>query len=217
MATARPTAITVFIIDDHELVRRGLRDLLGTAPDIEVVGEAASLAEARSLATSRVADVAVVDVRLPDGSGVDLCRELRAARPELTCLILTSYSDDEALVSAVEAGAAGFVLKQVLGQDLVAAVRAVAAGGTLLHPTQVARARERIAREVDPFAVLSAREREIAELVAAGLTNPEIAARTFLAEKTVRNSVSRILAKLGVPRRAHIVRTHSAAVARSGR
>ena len=193
----------VFLVDDHEIVRRGLVDLLGSVPDLEVVGEAASVGEAMARIPGSGADVAVLDVRLPDGNGVELCRDLRAALPELRCLMLTSYSDDEALFDAIMAGASGFVLKQILGTDLVAAVRTVGAGGSLLdsRATSALMNRIRSARRDDPLAQLSEQERAVFDLIGEGLTNREIAERLFLAEKTIKNYVSRLLSKLGMQRR----------------
>lgn len=193
----------VFLVDDHEIVRRGLVDLLGSAPDLTVVGEAASVGEAMARIPSAGADVAVLDVRLPDGNGVELCRDLRAVLPDLRCLMLTSYSDDEALFDAVMAGASGFVLKQILGTDLVSAVRTVGQGGSLLDSRATAALMQRIRSErtVDPLAELSDQERAVFDLIGEGLTNREIAERLFLAEKTIKNYVSRLLAKLGMQRR----------------
>ncbi|MDT2008383.1 response regulator transcription factor [Rhodococcus opacus] len=193
----------VFLVDDHEIVRRGLVDLLGSVPDLEVVGEAASVGEAMARIPGSGADVAVLDVRLPDGNGVELCRDLRATLPELRCLMLTSYSDDEALFDAIMAGASGFVLKQILGTDLVAAVRTVGSGGSLLdsRATSALMNRIRSARRDDPLAELSEQERAVFDLIGEGLTNREIAERLFLAEKTIKNYVSRLLSKLGMQRR----------------
>ncbi|AWK71356.1 DNA-binding response regulator [Rhodococcus oxybenzonivorans] len=193
----------VFLVDDHEIVRRGLLDLFGSVPDLEVVGEAGSVAEALARLPASGADVAVLDVRLPDGNGVELCRDLRAALPALRCLMLTSYSDDEALFDAIMAGASGFVLKQILGTDLVSAVRTVGQGGSLLdsRATSALMQRIRSERREDPLAQLSEQERAVFELIGEGLTNREIAERLFLAEKTIKNYVSRLLAKLGMQRR----------------
>ncbi|MDM7490644.1 response regulator transcription factor [Rhodococcus sp. GXMU-t2271] len=193
----------VFLVDDHEIVRRGLVDLLDSVPDFTVVGEAASVGEALARIPGSGAEVAVLDVRLPDGNGVELCRKLRARMPELRALMLTSYADDEALFDAIMAGASGFVLKQILGTDLVSAIRTVAAGGSLLDSRATAALMERIraSRTADPLAELSDQERAVFELIGEGLTNREIAERLFLAEKTIKNYVSRLLAKLGMQRR----------------
>lgn len=193
----------VFLVDDHEIVRRGLVDLLGSAPDLTVVGEAASVGEAMARIPSSGADVAVLDVRLPDGNGVELCRDLRTVLPDLRCLMLTSFADDEALFDAVMAGASGFVLKQILGTDLISAVRTVGVGGSLLdsRATAALMQRMRSERTADPLAELSDQERAVFDLIGQGLTNREIAERLFLAEKTIKNYVSRLLAKLGMQRR----------------
>jgi len=187
------------------MVRRGVRDMLESAGDLDVVGEAATAAEALARMPAAKADVAVLDVRLPDGDGVALCRDLRSSDPSLACLMLTSFADDDALFGAVMAGAAGYVLKQIGGADLVAAVRVVAAGGSLLDPSTTTRMLERLRRQdaaaVDPLAVLTEQERRILELIAEGLTNRQIGQRLFLAEKTVKNYVSAMLTKLGLQRR----------------
>src|SRR5690606_38633359 len=189
--------IRVFLLDDHDVVRRGITALLGDEDDIEVVGEAATAAEAVARIPAARPDVAVLDVRLPDGSGVEVCREVRSRLPDLACLMLTSYADDDALYDAVMAGAAGYVLKQIHGSDLVGAVRTVAAGESLLDPRSTARMlrrmREQAARK-DPLSELSEQERRIFELIGEGLTNRQIGERTFLAEKTVKNYVSSVLA-----------------------
>jgi two-component system response regulator DevR len=200
----RFVATRVFLVDDHEIVRRGLADLLDDEPDLEIAGEAASVAEAMTRLPGSAADVAVLDVRLPDGNGVELCRDLMSRMPELRCLMLTSYADDEALFNAIMAGASGFVLKQVLGSDLVAAVRTVGEGGSLLDSRTTAALLSRIRRErehSDPVSALSEQERAVFDLIGEGLTNREIADRLFLAEKTVKNYVSRLLGKLGMQRR----------------
>ncbi|WP_026422710.1 response regulator [Actinokineospora inagensis] len=193
----------VFLVDDHEIVRRGVADLLDE-PDIEIVGEAASVAEALVRVPATTPDVAVLDVRLPDGTGVELCRELRSTLPDLRCLMLTSFADDEALFEAIMAGASGFVLKQVLGTDLVTAVRTVGAGGSLLDPRTTSALLDRIRRdrtESDPLADLTDQERTVFDLIGEGLTNREIGERMYLAEKTVKNYVSHLLAKLKMQRR----------------
>ncbi|APU14164.1 MULTISPECIES: response regulator transcription factor [Actinoalloteichus] len=195
---------SVFLVDDHDVVRLGLARLLEDQDDLEVVGEASSVAEALVRIPAARPDVAVLDVRLGDGNGVELCRELRSTMPELNCLMLTSYSDDEALFDAVMAGAAGFVLKEVRGSDLVTAVRVVGAGGSLLDPHTTTALLNRLRREreeTDPLHALSHQERTVLELIGEGLTNREIAQRMFLAEKTAKNYVSHLLAKLGMQRR----------------
>jgi two-component system response regulator DevR len=200
--------IGVFLVDDHEIVRRGISDLLEGEQDLTVVGEAGTVAEALVRIPVTLPNVAVLDVRLPDGNGVELCRELRSAMPQLQCLMLTSFSDDDALFDAIMAGAAGFLLKQVLGGDLVNAIRTVAAGQSLLdtHTTSALLARLRRDQEqrTDPLAVLSDQERVVLELIGEGLTNRQIAERMFLAEKTVKNYVSHLLAKLGMQRRTQV-------------
>lgn len=206
-ASRATTPIRVFLVDDHELVRRGLRDLLGTADDIAIVGEAASVDEARVAIANSAPDVAILDVRLPDGSGVELCREIRSATSSIRCLMLTSYADDEALLAAVLAGASGFVLKQILGHNLVAAVRTVGAGGSLLDPVSTAALMAKLrsgGNDADPLAELTGQEREVFSLIGEGMTNRQIAEKMFLAEKTVKNYVSRILAKLDLQRRTQV-------------
>jgi DNA-binding NarL/FixJ family response regulator len=195
--------LRVFLLDDHELVRRGVRELLEAEGDIEVVGEAATAAEALARVPALRPQVAVLDVRLPDGDGVSVCRELRSQLPELACLMLTSFSDDDALLDAVMAGAAGYVLKDIRGGDLVGAVRTVAAGGSLLDSKSTANvlARLRAKPLADPLAVLTDQERRILDLIGEGLTNRQIGERMFLAEKTVKNYVSSLLSKLGLQRR----------------
>ena len=195
--------IRLLLVDDHEIVRRGLKELLEAAGDLSVVAEASTVAEAEAVDLDLV-DVAVLDVRLPDGSGVDLCRTLRDARPDLACLMLTSFADAEALAASVLAGARGYVLKNVRGDALIGAIRKVADGETLLSEAQVDRAKERIRRQmVEDLRLesLSPQERRILELLSEGLSNREIAAEMFLAEKTVKNYVSNLLAKLGFQRR----------------
>jgi DNA-binding NarL/FixJ family response regulator len=198
-------AIRVFLLDDHEVVRRGVAELLAVEPDLHVVGEASTAAEAVARAPAARPDVAVLDVRLPDGDGITVCRELRSRLPELRCLMLTSFSDDDALFDAIMAGASGYVLKQIRGSDLVGAVRTVASGQSLLDPRATARVLDRMrsaaARTDDPLAALTEQERTVLELIGEGLTNREIGERMFLAEKTVKNYVSHLLAKLGMQRR----------------
>jgi DNA-binding NarL/FixJ family response regulator len=195
--------LRVFLLDDHELVRRGVRELLEADGDIEVVGEASTAAEALARVPALRPQVAVLDVRLPDGDGVSVCRELRSQLPELACLMLTSFSDDDALLDAVMAGAAGYVLKDIRGGDLVGAVRTVAGGGSLLDSRSTANvlARLRAKPAADPLAVLTDQERRILDLIGEGLTNRQIGERMFLAEKTVKNYVSSLLSKLGLQRR----------------
>jgi DNA-binding NarL/FixJ family response regulator len=196
--------IRVFLLDDHEVVRRGLKDLLEADGDIVVVGESGLAQEAARRIPALRPHVAVLDGRLPDGSGIDVCREVRSAHPEIAALILTSYDDDEALFSAIMAGAAGYVLKQIRGNDLVDAVRRVAAGQSLLDPAVTARVLDRLRagpEDDKALAPLTDQERRILELIGEGLTNRQIAERMFLAEKTVKNYVSSMLGKLGMERR----------------
>jgi DNA-binding NarL/FixJ family response regulator len=204
MTSPAPRKITVFLLDDHEIVRRGVRDLLESEPDIEVIGEAGTAASAVARIPALRPDVAVLDLRLPDGDGVSVCREVRSLLPELSCLMLTSFSDEKALFEAIMAGASGYVLKQILGSDLVGAVRTVAGGGSLLDPGAASRVLNRM-REMavrrDPLAELTGQERRVLELIGEGLTNRQIGERMFLAEKTVKNYVSAVFAKLGMERR----------------
>jgi len=196
--------IRVYLLDDHEVVRRGLREMLEQESDIEVIGESGSAVDAAHRIPALRPDVAVLDGRLPDGSGIDVCRDIRSVDPTIQALILTSYEDDEALFAAIMAGAAGYVLKQIRGTDLIDAIRRVAAGQSLLDPAVTARVLERIRRgpeQPDALRNLTDQERKILLLVAEGLTNREIAGRMFLAEKTVKNYVSSLLAKLGLERR----------------
>ena len=200
--SSRP--IGVFLLDDHEIVRRGVRDLLEAEPDIKVVGEAGTASSALARIPALRPDVAVLDMRLPDGDGVEVCREVRSRMPEVACLILTSFGDDEALFNAVMAGAAGYVLKQIHGSDLVGAVRTVAAGQSMLDPQAASKLMARLRgqqKKSDPLASLSPQERRILELIGEGLTNRQIGERLFLAEKTVKNYVSALFAKLGMERR----------------
>jgi DNA-binding NarL/FixJ family response regulator len=196
--------IRVFLLDDHEIVRRGLRELLESEGDIEVVGESGLAQEATRRIPALRPDVAVLDGRLPDGSGIDVCRDVRSQNPEIAALILTSYDDDEALFSAIMAGAAGYVLKQVRGNDLLETVRRVAGGQSTLDPAVTQQVLDRLRRgpEEDPaLAPLTPQERRILELIGEGMTNRQIAGEMYLAEKTVKNYVSAMLAKLGFERR----------------
>ncbi|WP_030419372.1 response regulator transcription factor [Streptomyces sp. SCSIO 75703] len=199
--------IRVFLLDDHEVVRRGVRDLLDDEPDITVVGEAGTVEQALVRVPALRPRVAVLDVRLPDGDGVSVCRELRSRMPDLACLMLTSFDDEEALLDSIMAGASGYVLKQIQGSDLVSAVRTVAAGQSLLDPSATAKLMARLRgeqekeQEPEPLPGLTDREREILALIGEGLTNRQIGQRLYLAEKTVKNHISRLLAKLGVERR----------------
>jgi DNA-binding NarL/FixJ family response regulator len=197
-------SIRVFLLDDHEVVRRGVAALLETEPDIEVVGEAGTAEQDMARIPALRPDVAILDVRLPDGDGVTVCREMRSRLPDLQCLMLTSYADDDALFDAVMAGAAGYVLKQVHGTDLIGAVRALAAGQSLLDPASTARMLARLrdrATKPDRLAGLSDQERRIFDLIGEGLTNRQIGERMYLAEKTVKNYVSTMLGKLNMNRR----------------
>src|SRR3984893_1678216 len=193
------------LLDDHEIVRRGLRELLASEPDIDVIGEAGTAVSAVHRMPALRPDVAVLDVRLPDGDGVSVCREIRSTLPGTACLMLTSYGDDQALLGAIMAGAAGYVLKQACGSDLVSAVRTVAAGGSMLdaHATQrvMERLRERMAG-ADPLSALTEQEKRVLELIGEGLTNRQISVRMILSEKTAKNYVSAVLGKLGMQRRA---------------
>jgi two-component system, NarL family, response regulator DevR len=196
--------IRVFLLDDHEVVRQGLRALLESGGDIEVVGESGLAMEAAARIPALRPDVAVLDARLPDGSGIEVCRTVRAVDPTIKALILTSYDDDEALFAAIMAGAAGYVLKEIGGQDLVGAVRTVAAGNSLIDPSLTARVLERVRNgpaTAPELADLTEQELKLLGLIAEGLTNRQIGERMFLAEKTVKNYVSSILAKLGLERR----------------
>jgi DNA-binding NarL/FixJ family response regulator len=202
-SAARPR-ISVFLLDDHEIVRRGVKELLETEPDIVVVGEAGTAESALAPIQALQPDVAVLDVRLPDGDGVSVCREIRSKMPEVACLMLTSFGDDEALFDAIMAGAAGYVLKQIRGTDLVGAVRALAAGESMLDPEAASRVMKRMRDQAvhsDPLNGLTTQERRILELIGEGLTNRQIGERMFLAEKTVKNYVSALFAKLGMQRR----------------
>jgi two-component system, NarL family, response regulator DevR len=196
--------ISVFLLDDHEIVRRGVRDLVEAEDDITVVGEASTQEQAVNRVHALDPDVAVLDVRLEEGNGIEACREIRSLHPRTACLILTSFSDDQALFEAIMAGAAGYVLKQIRANDLVDAIRRVAAGQNLLDPAVTARVLERLRRgpeEDELIARLSAQERQVLVLLAEGLTNRQIAERMYLAEKTIKNYVTSVLAKMGLTRR----------------
>ena len=198
--------IRVFLLDDHEIVRRGIRDLLWVEKSMVVVGEAATEEEALEKIPQTEPNVAVLDVRLgEDGSGIEVCREIRSNHPEVACIMLTSFADDEALFASLMAGASGFVLKQIRGSDLVDAIKKVARGESLLDSTATAKVLERLRKEpedVDPLAELTPQERRILDLIAQGKTNRQIGEDLFLAEKTVKNHVSHLLAKLGMGRRS---------------
>jgi DNA-binding NarL/FixJ family response regulator len=196
--------IGVFLLDDHEIVRRGLKDLIEAEDDLVVVGEASTAAQALARISSARPRVAVLDVRLPDGDGVTVCRDIRAGMPEVACLMLTSFDDDQALFNAIMAGAAGYVLKQIQGSDLVGAIRTVAGGESLLDPQTTARVMQRLRHRTeatDPAAGLTEQERRVLDLIGEGLTNRQIGTQMFLAEKTVKNYVSSLLTKLGLERR----------------
>ena len=204
-STARLSQVTirVFLLDDHEVVRRGVRELLESADDLEVVGEAGTAIEAMQRVPATKPDVAVLDVRLPDGTGIEVCRDLRSQMPDLKCLMLTSFNDDEALFDAIMAGASGYVLKEVRGSDLIDSVRRVAAGHSLLDPIVTARVIERLRNPPHDSLTdsLSPQESTILNHLADGLTNRQIAEQMFLAEKTVKNYVSNLLSKLGMDHR----------------
>ena len=196
--------VRIFLLDDHEVVRRGVRELLEVEDDLEVVGEAGTAEEALQRIPAASPDVAVIDMRLPDGNGVEVCREVRSRNPEVQCVVLTSFADDEALFDSIMAGAAGYLLKQIKGTDLVDAIRRVAAGQSLLDPSVTARVLERLRKgpeQDERLSRLTEQERKILDLIAEGLTNRQIGERMFLAEKTVKNYVSNLLAKLGMERR----------------
>lgn len=196
--------IRVFLLDDHEIVRRGLADLIGMQDDMEVVGEAGTAADAYTRITATRPDVAVLDVRLPDGSGVEVCRDIRSSMPDVKALMLTSYADDEALFNAIMAGAAGYVLKEIKGNDLIEAIRQVASGNSLLDPSLTQKVLERLrnGNKTDQrLAALSDQERQILFLIGEGMTNRQIGDHMHLAEKTIKNYVSSVLAKLGMERR----------------
>ncbi|OLP01551.1 DNA-binding response regulator [Mycolicibacterium porcinum] len=196
--------IRVFLVDDHEVVRRGLVDLLSADPELDVIGEADSVAQALARVPVLVPDVAVLDVRLPDGNGIELCRELLSRMPDLRCLMLTSFTSDEAMLDAILAGASGYVVKDIKGMELAQAIKDVGAGKSLLDNRAATALMAKLrgdAERSDPLAGLTQQERVLLDLLGEGLTNRQIAARMFLAEKTVKNYVSRLLAKLGMERR----------------
>jgi two-component system response regulator DevR len=196
--------ISIFLLDDHELVRRGLHELLSLEDDFTIVGEAATAGEAMARIPATLPDVAVLDVRLPDGNGVEVCRDIRSSWPTVQCLMLTSYSDDEAMVDALLAGAGGYVLKDIRGADLVGAIRRIAAGESLLDPKATERVLNRLRAGTpvdDRLSGLTGQERRILDLIGEGMTNRQIGDQLHLAEKTVKNYVSSLLAKLGMERR----------------
>lgn len=197
--------IKVFLVDDHEIVRRGVAELLESDPELSVIGEAGSVGQALARIPALRPDIAVLDVRLPDGNGIELCRELRSKLPDLNCLMLTTFTDEQAMLDAILAGAGGYVIKDIQGMRLVAAVREVASGKSLLDnraaATLMAKLRAGIEANTGPTAGLSEQERTLLDLIGEGLTNRQIAARMYLAEKTVKNYVSRLLTKLGMERR----------------
>ena len=196
--------LTVFLVDDHEVVRRGVAELIDVEEDLSVIGQASSVAEALARIPALRPDVAVLDMRLPDGNGVELCRDLRSKMPELNCLMLTSYTDEQAMLDAILAGAGGYVIKDIKGMELVAAIRTVGSGRSLLDNRAAAALMSRLRASVEkpgPLAGLSGQERTLLDLLGEGLTNRQISERMFLAEKTVKNYVSRLLAKLGMERR----------------
>ncbi len=200
-----PTApVRVFLLDDHEIIRRGIAEVLQNETDIVVVGEASTAAEALRRIPAAAPHVAILDARLPDGSGIEVCREIRSTAPEVRCLILTSYDDNDAIFAAVMAGAAGYLLKEIRGNSLVDSIRQVAAGKSLMDPAVTERLLARLrdgAPQDERLASLTEREREVLGLISAGLTNREIGERLFLSEKTIKNYVSGLLAKLGMQRR----------------
>jgi DNA-binding NarL/FixJ family response regulator len=196
--------IKVFLLDDHEVVREGIRALLESEPDIDVIGEGATATQALARVPALRPDVAILDVRLPDGDGVTVCRDLRAQLPDLACVMLTSYADDDALLQAVMAGASGYLLKDVRATGIIDAIRTVARGKSLLDPTATARLLDRLRQDAahkDPLAALTGQEHQVLELIGEGLTNRQIGQRLFLAEKTVKNYISSIFMKLGLQRR----------------
>jgi DNA-binding NarL/FixJ family response regulator len=211
----------VFLLDDHEIVRRGVKDMLEAEGDIKVIGEAGTASSALARIPALRPQVAVLDVRLPDGDGVSVCREIRSQMPEVACLMLTSFGDEDALLDAIMAGAAGYVLKQIRGSDLVGAVRTVATGQSMLDSRAasqlMARLRGQSAAKHDPLAGLTPQERRILELIGEGLTNRQIGERMFLAEKTVKNYISGLFAKLGMERRTQAAALASRVFGEPGR
>ena len=199
--------VNVFLVDDHEVVRRGVAEMVDAEPDLRVVGQASSVSEALARVPALRPDVCVLDVRLPDGNGVELCRELRSKLPELNCLMLTSFTDEQAMLDAILAGAGGYVIKDIKGMDLISAIRTVGEGRSLLDNRAVAALMTRLRARLEkpgPLAGLTKRERALLELIGEGLTNRQIAERMYLAEKTVKNYVSRLLTKLGMERRTQV-------------
>ncbi|HTF55392.1 MAG TPA: response regulator transcription factor [Pseudonocardia sp.] len=199
--------LTVFLVDDHEVVRRGVAEMLDEEDDLTVIGQASSVAEAMARVPALQPDLVLLDVRLPDGNGVELCRDLRSKLPELNCLMLTSFTDEQAMLDAILAGAGGYVIKDIKGMELVSAVRTVGSGRSLLDNRAAAALMTRLRESVEkpgPLAGLTERERTLLDLIGEGLTNRQIAERMFLAEKTVKNYVSRLLAKLGMERRTQV-------------
>ncbi|WP_406277203.1 response regulator transcription factor [Nocardia sp. NBC_00881] len=197
--------VTVFLVDDHEIVRRGVGDLIGVEPDLEVIGEASSYSQAVARVPALQPDVVVLDVRLPDGNGIELCRELLSANQDLRCLILTSFTDEQAMLNAILAGASGYVVKDIKSLELIDAIREIGAGKSLLDNRAAAALMVKLRSEAEektgPLASLTDQERTLLALLGEGLTNRQIAGRMYLAEKTVKNYVSRLLTKLGVERR----------------
>jgi DNA-binding NarL/FixJ family response regulator len=199
--------LTVFLVDDHEVVRRGVAEMLEEEDDLTVIGQASSVAEAMARVPALQPDLVLLDVRLPDGNGVELCRDLRSKLPELNCLMLTSFTDEQAMMDAILAGAGGYVIKDIRGMELVSAVRTVGSGRSMLDNRAAAALMTRLRESVEkpgPLAGLTERERTLLDLIGEGLTNRQIAEQMFLAEKTVKNYVSRLLTKLGMERRTQV-------------
>ena len=199
--------LTVFLVDDHEVVRRGVAEMLEEEDDLTVIGQASSVAEAMARVPALQPDLVLLDVRLPDGNGVELCRDLRSKLPELNCLMLTSFTDEQAMMDAILAGAGGYVIKDIRGMELVSAIRTVGSGRSMLDNRAAAALMTRLRESVEkpgPLAGLTERERTLLDLIGEGLTNRQIAEQMFLAEKTVKNYVSRLLTKLGMERRTQV-------------